>query len=537
MNLFKAQIILLFISLNIFNCAGSFNNKSLEDLMNINRDQFDNEERKNSTKNKDLSDAQIFIDVHDLGRRITLHSSFNEFLSHIPDGKWKSRVYLARIDDLPIGKGYGDLNKWDMALETGFIDGLIRKGLTIAEKLDHVSPRDKSEFINTTPEDAFYMHGINLEDLGLIENDMQASSLLTYQIVDFSEKDLSLVIYLRMIDLKSMKVLTSSMIKVGESVFSGVEKEIRGFNEAYDIVKNIGDFPRSVFAKAGSLALLNADILNISGNYQNVPSTETMAIENGIITGLIHNEKYNDNNPIIMEKTKGFKLKFPSVYNSIVFNTNPILYEEWSELYKETACNLLMMYRYIPDNGLYIKIVNVRNNGRVIYSNAFVFNGKVDEGVISNHDVVSDEFKSNMDISLLKSKKVLIINGDKQAVESEVYFENQPLFNEMNLIIEEGMMTSLVKQKVSIHEKLKTLYLKRPWMYNDKVFNLNPLYLEEWSQLEDFGIEMLVVYNNLIPYQKLPVSHSDYKKVAIGIRIIDVETGDILQVGELTNIN
>ena len=31
--------------------------------------------------------------------------------------------------------------------------------------------------------------------------------------------------------------------------------------------------------------------------------------------------------------------------------------------------------------------------------------------------------------------------------------------------------------------------------------------------------------------------HPDYKKVAIGIRIIDVGTGDILQVGELTNIN
>ena len=38
-------------------------------------------------------------------------------------------------------------------------------------------------------------------------------------------------------------------------------------------------------------------------------------------------------------------------------------------------------------------------------------------------------------------------------------------------------------------------------MYDDKVFNLNPLYLDEWIQLEDFGIEMLVVYNNLIPYQ------------------------------------
>ena len=42
-----------------------------------------------------------------------------------------------------------------MALETGFIDGLIRKGLIITEKLDHVSPRNKSEFIDTSPEDAF----------------------------------------------------------------------------------------------------------------------------------------------------------------------------------------------------------------------------------------------------------------------------------------------------------------------------------------------------------------------------------------------
>ena len=144
---------------------------------------------------------------------------------------------------------------------------------------------------------------------------------------------------------------------------------------------------------------------------------------------------------------------------------------------------------------------------------------------------------SNIDISLLKDKKVLIINGDKQAVESERYFKEQPFFNEMNLTIEEGMMTSLVEQRIATYEKLKTLYLKRPWMYNDKVFNLNPLYLDEWKQLEDFGVEMLVVYNNLIPYQKLSSTHPDYKKVAIGVRIIDINTGDILQVGELTNLN
>ena len=534
MNKLKQKFILL-ILLSIFHPFGCSN---VQNLMNrFNGKDNSNEDYGKVFKDEKVSPAQIFIDVHDLGRKITLHSNFNEFLGHIPDGKWKSRVYLARIDDLPIGKGYGELDKWDMALETGFIDGLIRKGLTIAEKLDHVSPRNKSEFINTSPEDAFYMHGINLKDLGLIEKEMQASSLLTYQIMDFSEKDLSLVIYLRMIDLKSMKVLTSAMIKVGDTVSNRAEKEIEGFNDAYDIVKNIGDLPRTIFTKDGSLALLNADILNISGNYNNEPSKETMAIENGIVTGLIHNEKYKDNNPIIMEKTEGFKLKFPSVYNSIVFNTNPILYEEWSELYKETNCNLLMIYRHIPDNGLYIKIINVRNNGRIIYSNAFVFNGRVDEGVIGNHDIVSEEFKANIDISLLKDKKVLIINGDKQAVESERYFKEQPFFNEMNLTIEEGMMTSLVEQRIATYEKLKTLYLKRPWMYNDKVFNLNPLYLDEWKQLEDFGVEMLVVYNNLIPYQKLSSTHPDYKKVAIGVRIIDINTGDILQVGELTNLN
>ena len=514
MNVFKSKISLLFIFFTLFNYACSPWNKKESD-----------------------SYAQTFIDVHDLGRRITLHSSFNEFLGHIPDFKWESRVYLARIDDLPIGNTYGDLDKWDMALETGFIDGLIRKGLNIAEKLDHVKPRDKSEFISTSPEDAFYMHGIDLSDLGLIKNEIQASSLLTYQIMDFNESDLSLTLYIRMIDLESMKVLTSAMISLGDRLESKAEKEISMFNEAYEIVKNISDFPSTIFTKSGSLALLNADILNISGQYKRLPSKETMAIENGIITGLINNEKYKDNNPVIMEKTKGFKLKYPSVYNSIVFNTNPILYEDWSELYKETNCNLLMLYRYMPDNGIYIKVINVRNNGRIIYSNAFVFNGRTDKGVINNHDIVSDEFKAKIDITLLKNKKVLIVNGDKQAVESETYFQDQPNFNEMNLIIEEGMMTSLIKQKVSIYEKLKTLYLKRPWMYDDKVFNLNPLYLDEWIQLEDFGVEVLVVYNNLIPYQELVASDSDYKKVAIGIRIIDVNTGDILQVGELVNTN
>ena len=481
--------------------------------------------------------AQQFIDIHALGKKITLHTDFGEFLGHLPKGKDKSRVYLARIDDFPLGSGYMGLDKWDMALETGFIDGLLDKGLTVAEKLDHVNPRDPSEYIGTSPQDAFYMHGINLADLDLIRSDIKAPTLLTYQIMDFSKTDFTVVAYLRMVDIKAMKVLTSGMIQVGERVSLPAEKEMNAFNDAYDIVKSIGDLPTSVFGKDVTLGLLNSDILNITGAYKNAPSKKAMAIENGIITGLIHNEKYKDNEPVIMEKTAGFKLKYPPVYNSIVFNTSPILYEEWSEFLAETNCSVLMMYRYIPDNGLYLKLIDTKSNGRVLYSRAFVFNGRTDEGIIENHNIVAEQFKANVNIGLLKDKKILILDGDKQAVESQTYFQTQPTFNEMNLSIEEGMMTALVDEKVSIYEKLKTLYLKRPWMYNEKIFNLNPLYLDDWSQLKEFGVETLVVYNNLIPYEQLSSTSPDYKKVAIGVRIIDINTGDILDVSELTNLN
>ena len=130
----------------------------------------------------------------------------------------------------------------------------------------------------------------------------------------------------------------------------------------------------------------------------------------------------------------------------------------------------------------------------------------------------------------------MIIDGDKHAVEAEQYFNSKKMYNEMNLAIEEGMITGLVGEEIDIYEKLKTLYLKRPWMYDDKVFNLNPLYLDDWDQLVKFGVERLIVYNNLISYESLTPNHQDYKKIATGIRVVDLTTGDILDVGEISNL-
>ena len=71
------------------------------------------------------------------------------------------------------------------------------------------------------------MHGINLEDLALIRQDLKASNLMTYQIMDFSESNPTVVVYMRMIDLRTMKVITSGLIKVGDDIQFPVEKRLQ----------------------------------------------------------------------------------------------------------------------------------------------------------------------------------------------------------------------------------------------------------------------------------------------------------------------
>ena len=136
----------------------------------------------------------------------------------------------------------------------------------------------------------------------------------------------------------------------------------------------------------------------------------------------------------------------------------------------------------------------------------------------------------------MKNKRVLLIDGDKHPIESEAYFETRKKYDEMQFAIEEGILSSLLSNRdIKPIEKLKTLYLKQPWMYEGKVFNLNPLYLEDWSQLQTFGVDAIILYNNLIPYHNLDRDSREYYEIAITYKIIDLNTGDIVQVGEISN--
>jgi hypothetical protein len=189
---------------------------------------------------------------------------------------------------------------------------------------------------------------------------------------------------------------------------------------------------------------------------------------------------------------------------------------------------------------LFVKVVDARQNGRVLFSDVIPFNDSQDKGVFLNHKTVADKFAASFDYNLVNSKKLMLIDGDKQSIPENNYTENRMKYNEMHLAIEEGIISALVNGSIDndyeVYEKLKTLYLKRSWMYEDKVFNLNPLYLDDWKQLREFGVDVLILYNNLIPYENLQSTFPAYKKVAVGYRVIDLKSGDVISVGELTNL-
>ena len=486
-----------------------------------------------------LDKVQRYMDVSQLGYSVIGSQEYTAFLEKIPSKYKSNRLFLARVDQFAIGQAYGDIDQWDLALENGMIKGLLSSGYKVSEKLDFVARRNSSEIVGTSPNDAFYMHGIDLDDHLVITDDYNAPLLLEYQVIEFSETLNSVVMYFRMVELNSMKILASTIVKSGERVEQLSRIPTSEYDRAYTAIAGY-DFPELMFRSLSSTAVLDIDILNITGIYKTEPSKLMMAVENGLISGLIDNNQYNPENAFLVEKSKGFKLKYPAVYNSIVFNTSPILYEEWSEFIEATGCSELIMYRYIKDEGLFVKVVDARQNGRVLFSDVIPFNDSQDKGVFLNHKTVADKFAASFDYNLVNSKKLMLIDGDKQSIPENNYTENRMKYNEMHLAIEEGIISALVNGSIDndyeVYEKLKTLYLKRSWMYEDKVFNLNPLYLDDWNQLREFGVDVLILYNNLIPYENLQSTFPAYKKVAVGYRVIDLKSGDVISVGELTNL-
>jgi len=491
--------------------------------------------RKKGPESPIRKDAQKFLDITQLGTIVINDlNNVNKAFKGLDKNK---QLFIAKVDNLTIGQEISRLNQWDIAFENGLIKGLLGKNFKVSEKLDYVKIREVSEYLGTNPKQGFYMHSIDIESHELIKNKYDSPYLFEYQVVEFSKANSSVIIYVRIVDISTLKILSSALIKSGNKVEALLSPNIKLYDNVYSSVKSF-QFPHELFDNLNEAALLDIDILNISGEYNLRPSEKLMAIENAITSGISDNLDYK--NVSLIEKTSGFNLKFSSVYENILFNTNPILYEEWSEFIRKTKCKQLIMYRYIENEGIYFRVLDASQNGTILGSFVIPIENRLEATpVIDLFENVKKKMTEAIQFKKIENKKVILIDGDKHPTESASYSQNLKKYDEMQFAIEEGILSSILSNasthNIQSREKLKTLYLKRPWMYDNKVFNLNPLYLDDWSQLRDFGVDAILVYNNLIPYYAIDRSVDDIYEIAVSFRIIDINTGSIIQVGEISN--
>ena len=234
--------------------------------------------------------AQKFLEISSLGTSLISKLKLNNSISNIDKSK---KIFIAKVDNLTLGVPITNLNQWSIAFENGIVKGLLENNFRIAEKLDNVNIRNSNEFLDTYLEQGFYMHPIDLESHKTIINQYDSPYLFEYQVSQFSEDLLSAIVYVRIIDLNSLNIITSSLLKVGQNFNKISNLNIDLYDKIYSSIKYY-QFP-DVFDKLSSASILDIDILNISGNYRVNPSEKLQIVENAIISGIIDNKDYNKN--------------------------------------------------------------------------------------------------------------------------------------------------------------------------------------------------------------------------------------------------
>lgn len=530
-------LVLVFLTLNLTGCS------QIKQLFFPPSDQPQTPqitpEESPATHNDDsIAEMKNFIYARDLGRQIVISSAFQAFLDQIENKNFSERMILARVDQLSAGEALSPMASWDLALEEGIIDGLVSKKIRLSEKLDDIHLRTIAEIGAYPPKESFYLHPIRQSDHSTIRQKYEASYIILYQLIDSdrSTSNPSAIIYFKLIDLRTHMIEASMLVQNGSNIQMLDTNALDQYEEVRQAISS-KPLPADVLSELNQMAVINSELLSIHGVYNSPLSNKAkMAIENGLTTALLNSKQ----DPFIVEKYSGFKLKYPSVHKNILFNTNPLIYEEWKEFIERSGCKQLLMYRYVEGDGIYLKIIDAQDNGAILFSDVFPFSKRNESADLDLHDLIVREFSESFPYEFLKDKNIAVIDGNQQAVDPAKYRNNRTSFSHMRIALEEGLTSSLVKNSREFNytfvEKLKTIYLKQPWMYEGKVFNLNPLYLDNWSQLKSLGYDTILLYNNLIPYEALTPGSDNYKQVSITIRLIDLETGEIPYSTKLSTI-
>lgn len=452
-------------------------------------------------------------------------------------------LYIARVDDLVLSGKYSQFNSDDAFIENGIIAGLLNSGIKLTEKLSSINLRDAADVdYNTMPKRAFYQHTLNLNDLSQLKQDKITSHVLLYNVIKRSDNGSGALVYFRVIDINSYKIVLSELVNVNMNDGKW-EDELKkdtkasGYASSYqkivDELKKKRTLIETIKSNVTQCILVNIDLLNVSNLYKTPIDLKSMAREDAITTFMVDVSK--DGKASIYEKTKNIVFKYPSVYKNIVFNTNPLIYEDWQEYFDNIGYPDVMFYRTNLDSTLSLYHVNAKNSGEVSFYDYTEIERKINStessfnlfSKIDSHKMFKDEKL----LKLIKGKRIILVDGDGMTTNFSSFEKTRQLYDYQQCAIEEGMASAIISNSntTKVVEKLKTLYYKRDAMYASRVFYPNPLYLDNWKQLKDaYGVDLVLVYNNTINYSSPGDGKQNLSKISVAFRLIDLTDGSIL---------
>jgi hypothetical protein len=324
--------------------------------------------------------------------------------------------------------------------------------------------------------------------------------------------------------------------------------------------------PEAVARTLTRAAVINEGYLQLGGPYQLHP--HATAIEDGIVSALARSSPKG-----VAEKLAKFELKRDWQYDNMVFYMNPLCYRTWDELALEHDIQQVVLYRVIDcqDSAtdaparctLFMKIIDLKKRGRTMWAGlvrgdeaGWVPDPAVDAGrvaaaragrVPAEEEAVDasialfNKFLAGLAPGVLKgSDPILLLN-----TQSVMYDNSRASVTAKDMAAEDGMVTALVARDFSVVEKLASIYVNPASEYEDTMFYINPLFLEQLDMLLKYSgseIKKVIAYKKIeveaapqatglgaAPQVKLP------EVAGLYIRVIDVSDGNIIYSGIVQN--
>jgi len=511
-----------------------------------------NELSKNELSNLEL--PKKYLSIKNLGLQSITNNDIKYTIQSLGNIIENRNIIIASVANSSLG-GNIKQDEWDKAFEEGLVEGLLYLNVKVIEKLDSIFIRNPQEYIDTDPPKVFYSFPFDIGSVTKYNKKYKSDLLLMYQLLEINKDSLYSSCHFKIVDLKDMKILFSQLVV--ESAVGGINKT--SWERDYQIINQAivsSTIPEKVTKRLDNAAIMNIDMLQLSKNYNPEQNKTMLSIENAVTSGIIKKAPNYYSHPFLVEKTTGFEIKFPSTYDNIVFYPNPLIYDSWGEFIKISKVKQLILYRYTPNEGIYLRFVDAENNGEILYSMIINFPNTVKKAFYV-HDLIAGKI-STLDsrfFDLLDKKNVMIIEGNSISVNADKYHKARDRYNEVNLALEDGIISALTNtNNYNIHviDKLSTIYLKPEWMFKDEIFNLNPIYIDNWNQIKNMGADIIFVYNNLITYEpdknvesintigsmisKQKNSSSVFESIALEFKIIDLITGQIIYSGQVSNL-